>query len=127
MTSAIARALRHVWRAAGFSWSGIRAAFRDELAFRIEIAVLVAALPASFWLARSFADALGLIAWVLLTLAAELVNTAIEAAVDRVGAERHPLAKKAKDCGSAAVLVAALATALVWAGAAWEKWGASAR
>ncbi len=110
-------AWRHVVRAAGLSMDGIRQAARDELAFRIELVVLVLAVPAALWLARSWWEAGVLLALVVLTLAAELVNTAIEAACDRITTHPDPLVKKAKDCGSAAVMLAAIATALVWAAA----------
>ncbi len=96
---------------------GIAQAARDEVAFRMEIAVLVAAVPAAFWLARSWWQGALLIAFVVLTMALELVNTAIEAACDRITQDEDPLVKKAKDCASAAVMLAAIATALIWAGA----------
>jgi len=97
-----------------YSLEGLAAAWRDEEAFRIEALVCLAAIPAAFFLAP-FGTALALmLGSVLLVLIVELLNTAIEAAVDRMGSEIHPQAKKAKDAGSAAVLVAIINAFAIW-------------
>ena len=112
----LAKAWRHLVRAASVSVAGLRAA-TSEMAFRMEIVVLVLALVLAPWLARSWWQGALLVAFVVLTMALELVNTAIEAACDRITQDKDPLVKRAKDCASAAVMLAAIATALVWAGA----------
>ncbi|ANF59765.1 diacylglycerol kinase [Halotalea alkalilenta] len=99
-----------------YSWYGLRSGWRFEEAFRLEVVLLVVLFPATFWLARSFTDWLLLVGSALLVLIVELLNSAIEAVVDRVGSEYHELSGRAKDLGSAAVLISALFAALVWGG-----------
>jgi len=106
--------LRKILRAGGHSLDGLRAAL-GERAFRQELAVLAVAVPLALWLGRDGVERALLIGSWLLVLVAELLNSAVEAVVDRFGPERHPLAGRAKDLGSAAVLVAILAALAVWA------------
>jgi diacylglycerol kinase (ATP) len=94
---------------------GLVATLRGEAAFREEVALAAFMLPAALWLGRGAAERALLIAVVLAVLAAELLNTAVEKAVDRIGPERHPLAGRAKDAGSAAVFVALVNAGVVWA------------
>ncbi|MFZ5876532.1 MAG: diacylglycerol kinase [Nitrospirota bacterium] len=101
-------------RAFGFSWSGLKAAWAGEWAFRADVIVFLAAAPLALWIGQNGLERAALIGSLFLVLIAELVNTAVEAAVDRVGPDRHALSKKAKDVGSAVVLLA-----LVNAGAIW--------
>jgi len=108
--------------AARYSWQGIVATYKNEPAFRYETAAYALLLPLSFILAQSGLQWALLNAFCLVVLALEIVNSAIEAVVDRAGTEFHPLAGLAKDCGSAAVLVAMIATGLVWAGIALDNW-----
>jgi diacylglycerol kinase (ATP) len=96
------------------SLEGVRAALRHEEAFRWELAAAVFLVPLGLWLGESGAERALLVASVLLVLLVELLNSGIEAAVDRVSAEHHPLARRAKDLGSAAVM-----GSLVVAGAVW--------
>jgi diacylglycerol kinase (ATP) len=106
--------LGHVWKAAGYSLAGLAAAFRHEYAFRLELVLAAFLLPAALLLP---ADATGralMIGAVLLVLIVELVNSAIEAAVDRMSLEEHELARRAKDLGSAAVMLSLLNAAAVW-------------
>jgi len=106
--------LAKLLRAGGYSLAGLRAALAER-AFRQEIAALAVLVPLALWLGEGGMERALLIgAWVLV-LVVELVNSAVEAVVDRFGPERHPLAGRAKDLGSAAVLVAILNAALVWA------------
>lgn len=107
--------LRSVWLAFLYSIAGIRSAWRDELAFRLEVVLASAMIPSAFYFARDKISLLLLIGSVLLVLALELVNTGIEAAIDRTGLEKDALAKKAKDTGSAAVFVALVNAGFVWA------------
>jgi diacylglycerol kinase (ATP) len=107
--------LRRVTNAFGYSLAGLKAAYLCEDAFRQEVWLALLLIPSSFllpvpWLGRAL-----MIASVLLVLVVELLNSAIEAVVDRVGLENHRLAKRAKDIGSAAVLVALLNVLVVWA------------
>jgi diacylglycerol kinase (ATP) len=104
-----------LFRACGASRKGLIGAFREEAAFRQELALAVLVVPLGLWLGRSGVERALLVAPVLLVLIVELLNSAIEATVDRVGPERHELAGLAKDIGSAAVLLSLLLCALVWA------------
>ena len=106
--------LRRIVNAFGYSWAGLRAAYRCEDAFRQEVWLAALLIPLALllpvpWLGRGL-----MIGSVLLVLVVELLNSAIEAVVDRVSLENHRLAKRAKDIGSAAVLVALLNTFVVW-------------
>ena len=104
----------HIKNAFIYTWAGIKAAWKNELAFRGEVAVVAIMLPLGIWLGRSAAERALLIASLLLILLTELVNSALEAVVDRIGPERHELSKRAKDLGSAAAFVAMVTAALVW-------------
>ncbi|MDR3300113.1 MAG: diacylglycerol kinase [Candidatus Accumulibacter sp.] len=108
--------LRRVWNALRYSLDGLRAAHACEAAFRQETLLAVILIALSFFLRVTWTGRALMIASVLLVLIVELVNSAIEAIVDRVSLERHPLAKRAKDVGSAAVLLALLNVLAVWGG-----------
>jgi diacylglycerol kinase (ATP) len=102
-------------RALGFSWEGLKAAWAGEWAFRADVVVFLAAAPLGLWAGRTGVERALLIGSLFLVLIAELVNTAVEAVVDRVGPDRHPLSKKAKDVGSAVVLLALFNAGTIWA------------
>ena len=102
-------------RALGASIRGLRGAFREEAAFRQELAFAAIVIPLALWLGHSGVERALLIGPVLLILVVELVNSAIEATVDRIGFERHALAGLAKDIGSAAVFTSFLLLGTVWA------------
>lgn len=106
--------MERIWRAFFYSIDGIIAAWRDEPAFRQEAVLAVIIIPAACFLAPDKLSLILMIGSVVLVLALELVNTAVEAAINRIGPEIHPLSKKAKDTASAAVLVALLNVAFVW-------------
>ncbi len=108
------RGLTRVLRAFGASARGLAGAFREEAAFRQEIAFSALAIPLGLWLGHDGVERALLVAPVLLILIVELVNSAIEATVDRIGLERHALAGLAKDIGSAAVLMSFGLLAVVW-------------
>jgi diacylglycerol kinase (ATP) len=108
------RGFTRLFRACGSSHKGLIGAFREEAAFRQELAVAVGAVPLGLWLGHSGVERALLVAPVLLVLIVELLNSAIEAVVDRVGLERHELAGLAKDIGSAAVLLSLVLCAVVW-------------
>jgi len=106
--------LRRVWRAAGYSAAGLKAALKFEPAFRQEIALFIVLAPLGFWLGRDGVERALLIASLLLVLVVELLNSAIEAAVNRMGEQPHALSGRAKDLASAAVFVSMLLVVLVW-------------
>ena len=97
-----------------YSLAGFAAALRHEAAFRSLAALSVLAVPAAFWLGHTGVERALLIGSVLLALMVELVNAAIEATVDRISLDEHRLAKRAKDIGSAAVMLALASAAAVW-------------
>jgi len=103
-----------LFRAFGASARGLIGAFREEAAFRQELAFAVVAIPLGLWLGRSGLERAALVAPVLLILIVELINSAIEATVDRIGFERHTLAGLAKDIGSAAVFMSFVLLGSVW-------------
>jgi diacylglycerol kinase (ATP) len=105
-----------------FSVAGLRAALRYESAFRQECALAIIMIPAAFWVGTSVPEYLLLIGSILIVLITELLNSAIEAVVDRVGTEIHPLSGRAKDMGSAAVFVALLLAAIVWGVLIWTHY-----
>jgi diacylglycerol kinase (ATP) len=106
--------LSRILYAAVYSWQGIVAACKHESAFRQELILAVLMIPAAFWLGRGIHEYILLVGSVLLVLIVELLNSGIEAIVDRVGHELHELSGRAKDMGSAAVLISLLLVALVW-------------
>jgi diacylglycerol kinase (ATP) len=114
--------LSRVWHAAGFSISGLRAGW-EEAAFRQEVLAAIVLLPSSFWLARSWIETALLAGSVVIVMAVELLNTAIESCIDRIGPEWHDLSKRAKDMGSAAVLLALILAAGIWLAALYQKFG----
>lgn len=97
------------------SWHGFRGAWREEAAIRQELVAGIVLVPLALWLGHTGVERALLVGSLLLVVVVELVNSAIEATVDRIGAERHPLSGLAKDLGSAAVAVALLLVVVVWA------------
>jgi diacylglycerol kinase len=108
------RGLRRLWNAFLYSLSGLRLAFRHESAFRQEVALAAALVPLACAIDVQPTERVLLICSVLLVLVVELLNSSVEAAIDRIGFDTHRLSKRAKDLGSAAVLVSLAALALVW-------------
>ena len=106
--------LRRVWSALFYSLAGLRAAIRHEDAFRQEALLAAILLPLAFWLDATAVGRALMIGSVLLLLIVELLNSAIEATVDRISLDDHRLAKRAKDIGSAAVLITIVNLILVW-------------
>ena len=107
--------IKRIFNAGGYSLDGLRAAFTGEAAFRQLVLLNVILIPLSFFLQVSRVERALLIAVCLLALIVELLNSAVEAAIDRISLDRHPLSKNAKDMGSAAQFVALSMIALVWA------------
>lgn len=113
--------LSRIVHATGFSVQGIGAAVRHESAFRQEGLLAVVMLPAALWLGRSWIEVVLLAGTVLLVLIVELLNSGIEAVVDRVSYEHHELSKRAKDYGSAAVLLSLLLCGGTWGTLLWQR------
>lgn len=102
------------------SLAGLRAAW-SEPAFRQETLLAIVLVPLAFWLGGTWVETALLAGSVIWVLVAELLNSGIEAAIDRIGLERHPLSKRAKDLGSAAVLLALLLAGGIWLAALWQR------
>lgn len=109
-----------MWHAAGYSVAGLRTAW-GETAFRQEATSAAVLIPLSFWMARGWVETALLAGTVLLVMIVELLNTGIEAAIDRIGPDWHPLSKRAKDIGSAAVLLSIVLCASVWLAALYQR------
>jgi diacylglycerol kinase (ATP) len=117
--------LDRVVRATGYSMAGLATAYRGESAFRQEFWLAVVLVPAAFWLGRSWVEVALLAGSVLMVLIVELLNSGIEAAIDRVSFEIHDLSKRAKDLASAAVFLSLMLCACIWLAALWQRFGVS--
>ena len=117
------KGLNRIWHAAGYSLAGLRAGWHEP-AFRQEAIASVVLLPAAFWLGSTWVETVLLAGTVILIMIVELLNTGIEAAIDRIGPEWHELSKRAKDMGSAAVLLSLLLCAGTWASALFQRFSA---
>lgn len=107
------KGLTRLWHAAGYSLAGLRAGW-SETAFRQEAIAAIVLVPLAAWMAQTWVEFTLLAGSVVMLMVVELLNTGIEAAIDRIGPEWHPLSKRAKDMGSAAVLLTVLITATIW-------------
>lgn len=115
--------LTRIAYAFGHSLNGLGAAYAGESAFRQECWLAVLLLPAAFWLGTTWVEVALLGGSVMLILVVELLNSSVEAAVDRVSYELHPLSKRAKDIASAAVLLSTTTCAAIWLAALWQRFG----
>jgi diacylglycerol kinase (ATP) len=106
--------LVRLWNAFGYTRDGLRAAWKNEAAFREEVLLAAIAIPLAIFLGRTGVDRALMVGSVLLVLIVEILNSAVEAVVDKASPEKHELAKRAKDMGSAAVFLALLNAAVVW-------------
>jgi diacylglycerol kinase (ATP) len=109
------RGLTRAWHAAKNSWCGIVYAFQEESAFRQELFLFVVLSPIALFFPISPLEKCALIASLIMVLVVELLNSSVEAAIDRISFDHHDLSKRAKDFGSAAVMLALLIAALLWA------------
>ena len=116
MSQRPAHGIRRIINATRYSAQGIKQAFTGEAAFREEVYAAAVLLPLVYWLDVSAVERVLLIASVVIVLIVELLNSAVEAAIDRIGSEKHPLSGQAKDMGSAAVLFSVLLCIVTW----WE-------
>jgi diacylglycerol kinase (ATP) len=108
------RGLTRAWHAAKNSWCGIVYAFEEESAFRQELTLLIVLAPVALFLPISPIEKCALVTSLIMVLVVELLNSSVEAAIDRISFDHHDLSKRAKDFGSAAVMLALLITALLW-------------
>ncbi len=108
------RGPKRIFRAAVWSWQGLRAAWLHESSFRLEVYLLIVLAPLALWLGQTPVERALMIGSVLLVLAMELANSATEAVIERYGAEFHELAGRAKDMGSAAVFVLMMNVLVCW-------------
>lgn len=113
--------LDRILHATTYSLAGLRAAYSGESAFRQEFWLALVATPLAFYLGRNWVEMALLLGSLMLVLIVELLNSGIEAAIDRISFERHDLSKRAKDLGSAAVLLALLLCGGIWAAALWHR------
>ncbi len=111
--------LTRLINAFGYSRDGLAAAWKNEAAFREEVMLAVVAIPLALFLGKTGVDRALLIGSILLVLIVEILNSAVEAVVDKASPEKHELAKRAKDMGSAAVLLSLLHAAVVWICVLW--------
>ena len=112
--------LNRMWHALGYSMAGLRAGW-GETAFRQETVAAFVLLPLSVWIGRTWVETALLGGSVLIVMIVELLNTAIETAIDRIGPEWHDLSKRAKDMGSAAVLLSLVLCIGIWGGALFHR------
>jgi diacylglycerol kinase (ATP) len=117
--------VQRIVHATGYSLAGLSAAWRHESAFRQECALAIVLLPAAWWVGRNWIEVALLAGSVMGVLIVELLNSAVEAVVDRVSPDMHPLSKRAKDIGSAAVMLSLLTCAALWCTALWQRWAAA--
>ena len=113
--------LRRIANAAKYSAQGFGHAWRYESAFRQEITVTLLLVPVALWLGRTPIERMMLIACCFFVVVVELLNSAVETAIDRVGDEQHELSGRAKDLGSAAVFVSVVIPVAVWGTVAWQR------
>ena len=112
---------RHLIHSTRYSLKGLRAAFRHESAFRQELALCLVLVPLAWWIGDTPVEWILLVGSCFMVLIVELLNSAIESVVDRIGPERHVLSGRAKDIGSAAVMMALLTAGLTWGLIAWDR------
>jgi diacylglycerol kinase (ATP) len=106
---------RRLYKATGYSIQGLKSTFEHEQAFRLEVYILIVLLPLAIWLSSTPLEFCLLIGSWIFVMIVELLNSAVEAAIDRIGFEQHELSGRAKDIGSAAVMVSVLLSCMVWA------------
>lgn len=111
--------LVRLWNALGYSKDGLRAAWKHEAAFREEVMLAIVAIPLALYLGKTGVERAMLAGSILLIIIVEILNSAVEAVVDKASPEKHELAKRAKDMGSAAVLLSLIFAASVWGLVLW--------
>src|SRR5471032_3336672 len=114
--------LARIIKAAGFSLKGLRAAWQNEAAFRQEVIAVLPLIILSFFLDVTSVERILLVGVLVLVVIVELLNSAVDSAIDRIGAEFHVLSGRAKDFGSAAVLLAIILAIFTWVSVFWPRW-----
>lgn len=112
----IKKIIKQLLKASHYSYDGIKATYQHEFAFRIEVALLIILSPLALYIGENWIEKSLLIASLLGVLLVEIINSAIEATVDLISPEKHSLAKRAKDQGSASVFIAVILAAIIWSG-----------
>jgi len=118
---ALAFGLDHVWHAFFWSMAGFRSALRHEVSFRIEVVLFVVLAPLALWLGETGVERALMLGSLMLVLIVELLNSAVEAAIDRISDEHHELSKRAKDLGSASVFVCLVSAGATWLLVLWDR------
>lgn len=113
--------LTHLVHSTRYSWKGLKAAFRNEAAFRQEVVITTLMLPFAWWVGEGPISWLLLVSSLFFVLIVELLNSAIENVVDRIGTEHHELSGRAKDIGSAAVMLSLIMAGVTWGLLGWQK------
>ncbi|UYG00471.1 MULTISPECIES: diacylglycerol kinase [unclassified Halomonas] len=113
--------ITHLIHSTRYSWKGLKAAFKNEAAFRQELVICTIMLPLAWWLADTAMAWLMLVGSLFMVLIVELLNSAVENVVDRIGTEHHELSGRAKDIGSAAVMLSLIMAGLTWGVLGWVK------
>ncbi|MDX1351833.1 MAG: diacylglycerol kinase [Thiomicrorhabdus sp.] len=108
--------LKRIFYAAGYSWKGFKSTWKHEAAFKQEVILFTLMIPLAFWIGDTASERVILIAVLLIVLVVELLNSAVESVVDRIGEDYHKLSGRAKDQGSAAVFLSFFIAILVWGG-----------
>ncbi|KAA3629558.1 MAG: diacylglycerol kinase [Proteobacteria bacterium] len=106
--------LKRIWLATGYSLAGLRAAIAHEAAFRQELLLVVLLVPLALWLGEGGTEWALMLGSLMLVLIVEILNSGIEAAIDRFGEEHHPISGRAKDLGSAAVMLSLANVGVIW-------------
>ena len=106
--------IKRIFNAIGYSYAGLVAAFKNEAAFRQELVLVAILIPVGYWLGEGGIEKVLLISSLLLILIVELINSAIESAIDRISSEQHELSGRAKDIASAAVFLSLLNATVIW-------------
>ncbi len=114
MASQGTKGLKRIWLAVGYSMAGLKAAYVNEEAFRQELLMVLILTPLAIWLGDNGVEWALLLGSLMLVLIVELLNSAVEAAIDRFGGELHKLSARAKDIGSAAVMLSLVNVGLIW-------------
>ena len=113
--------LKRIYNAFFYSMAGLASAWKNEAAFRQEVCLAIILIPTAFWLGQNTLQISLLVFSVFVVLITELLNSGVEAAIDRISDEKHELSKRAKDIGSAAVFISLTALVVVWALAAYDR------
>jgi len=114
MASQGPKGLERIWRATGYSLAGLKAAFVNEAAFRQELLLVLVLMPLALWLGETGVERALMAGSLILVLIVEILNSAVEAAIDRFGEEKHVLSGRAKDLGSAAVMLSLVNVGVIW-------------